>query len=130
MIQMNTNQTKCLLCERTKESRGLCPAHYQQFRRQRDKLDRSQWAAFEQMLIDRGQLLEDTDEIVKPDNPFNQALIEFRKTKAEKKPSLSEEIDKLNRQLADETKELRKPKSHKPSVQRRPKKRGNGNGTD
>lgn len=127
---MNTNQQKCLLCERNKESRGLCPAHYQQFRRQRDKLDRSEWAAFEQLLIDRGQLLEDTDEIVKVGNPFNQALIEFRKTKAAKKPSLSEDIDKLNEQMAEETKEIRKPKSHNPSVQRRDLKRGKSNGTD
>ena len=130
MNPMNTNQQKCLLCERNKESRGLCPAHYQQFRRQRDKLERSEWAAFEQILIDRGQLLEETEEIVKPGNPFNQALREFRKAKTSKKPSLTEEIDELNRQVAEETKAIRKPKSHKPSVQRQDKKRGNGNGTN
>lgn len=130
MIQMNTTQTKCLLCERKKESRGLCAAHYQQFRRQRDKLARSEWPAFEQLLIDRGQLLEDTEEIVKPGNPFNQALIEFRKTKAGKTQSFTEEIESLNDQVAEETKELRARKSQKPNVQRPPKKRGKQNGTD
>ena len=130
MIQMNTTQQKCLLCERPKESRGLCPAHYQQFRRQRDKLPRTEWAAFEQILIDRGQLLEDTEEIVKPGNPFNQALIEFRKSKAAKKPSISEQTEELNDQVAEETKAFRTRKSQKPTVQRPPKKRGRKNGTD
>lgn len=128
--QMKTNPHKCLLCERKKESRGLCPAHYQQFRRQRDKLPPEEWAAFEQILIDRGQLLPETEEIVKAGNPFNQALIEFRKSKADKKAGIADEVEAVNEQVAEETKALRKQKSRKPTVQRDNKKRGKHNGTD
>jgi hypothetical protein len=130
MKQMTTNPHKCLLCDRNKESRGLCPAHYQQFRRQRDKLPPEEWAAFEQILIDRGQLLAETDEIVKVGNPFNQALIEFRKAKAEKKPSFAEEVEALNEQVAEETKAIRRRQSQKPTVHRTKKSKGKRNGTD
>lgn len=130
MIQMKTNHHKCLLCDRRRESRGLCPSHYQQFRRQRDKLPPEEWAAFEQMLIERDQLAPEADEIVKPDNPFNQALLEYRRAKAEQKAGFNAEIDALNDAVAEETKEIRRRSSQKPSVHKTDKKKGKRNGTD
>lgn len=117
MILMTTNHHKCVLCEDRRESRGLCPRHYQQFRRQRDKLPPSQWADFEQILIDRGQLLPETEEIIKPGNPFNQALIEFRRAKAGQKTVITEETEPLTDQVAEESKAIQKKKSQKPTVQ-------------
>jgi hypothetical protein len=127
---MMTNPRKCLICDDTPQSRGLCAKHYAQFTRQRAKLPLDQWAEFEDMLIEREQLSPQSEDVVKPDNPFNQALLEFKRNRKQNRQSFAEEIDKLNEQMADETKEIRKPKSQKPSVQRRDKKRGKSNGTD
>lgn len=125
-----TNLRKCLICDDGPQSRGLCARHYAQFTRQRSKLPEEQWAEFEQLLIEREQLAPQSEDVVKPDNPFNQALREFRQAKRNQSPNIADEVKKLNEEIAEQTKAIRKPKSHKPSVQRRDKKRGNGNGTN
>ena len=76
----------CLLCDELKEGvkRGLCPAHYEQYRREKVKLKKAELGGWEEMLVKEGRILPDSRTT---DNVFAEAAERYRISKEATKPS-------------------------------------------
>lgn len=51
------NSETCLICNRKRSKRGLCPKHYERFRRAQQSLPEALKAKFENQLMESGKLL-------------------------------------------------------------------------
>jgi hypothetical protein len=109
-IKKRAGIEECLICglkksENNRIRRGLCVNHYQQFQRALSGIEPSKQDAFEQMLIDNGQLLPSRQGQREEPNPFSEAAQQFMQSLPESDKKILGEAAK-----AEAKKKSKKPK--------------------